>query len=362
MRRAVTIALKDDERAGLLAIAKARRSEVRHATRAKMILLAADGLENIEIAERLGVSRVTVATWRARFAEKRLAGIAKDRQRPGRPAMARESEMPRILEATLHEKPRAATHWSIRTLAGHLGVSTSMVARVWKLHNLKPHLTKTFKVSNDSRFVEKTIDIVGLYVDPPEKALVLSVDEKSQIQALDRTQPSLPMYPGRKGTLTHDYQRHGTSTLFAALDVAGGVVIGKCMERHRHQEFIKFLKLIDESTDPTLDLHLICDNYATHKHPAVRRWIARHPRFHLHFTPTSSSWLNLVERWFRELTEKRIRRGVFRSVAELVAAIDEYVDVHNEQTERGYQWKASAEDIIAKYHRAKAALDKFANQ
>jgi len=270
-----------------------------------------------------------------------------------------QQEAPRIVEATLHERPPNATHWSTRTLASHLGVDKMLVARVWKTHGLKPHLVKTFKVSNDPRFVEKTVDIVGLYVDPPERALVLSVDEKSQIQALDRTQPSLPMYPGRLGTMTHDYKRNGTTTLFAALDVASGVVIGQCMARHRHQEWIKFLKLIDESTDPDLDLHLICDNYATHKHPAVVRWLKRHPRFHVHFTPTSASWLNLVERWFRELTDKRIRRGVFKSVRDLIATIDDYVDRHNGQTEQGYRWTASADDIIAKYHRAKAALDKI---
>jgi len=359
MRRAAAIVLTEEERAALTAIARGRRSEVRHATRAKMVLLAADGLENVAIAARLKVSRVTVATWRGRFAGERLAGIAKDRPRAGRRPTTQQREAPRIIEATLHEKPSAATHWSIRTLAAHLGVSKSAVERTWKVHGLKPHLTKTFKVSNDPRFVEKTVDIVGLYVDPPERSLVLSVDEKSQIQALDRTQPSLPMYPGRKGTMTHDYKRNGTTTLFAALDVASGVVIGQCLSRHRHQEWIKFLKLIDESTDPDLDLHLICDNYATHKHPAVVRWLKRHPRFHVHFTPTSSSWLNLVERWFRDLTDKRIRRGVFRSVRELVVAIDDYVDHHNDQTEGGYRWTKSADDIIAKYHRAKAALDKI---
>ena len=359
MRKAVAIVLSEEERRELSSISRSRRSEVRHAESAKMILLAADGLENREIAKRLGVSRVTVGSWRNRFADERMPGIAKDRPRSGRRPTASAMHTPRILEATLHEKPKGATHWSIRTLAEHLGVNRSMVARVWKTHNIKPHLVKTFKVSNDPRFIEKTVDIVGLYVDPPERALVLSVDEKSQIQALDRTQPSLPMYPGRNGTLTHDYQRNGTSTLFAAMDVASGIVIGKCMDRHRHQEFIKFLKIIDESTDPTLDLHLICDNYATHKHPAVMRWLKRHPRFHMHFTPTSSSWLNLVERWFCELTDKRIRRGVFRSVAELIAAIDEYVEVHNDLSESGYKWKASADDIIAKYHRAKAALDKI---
>lgn len=359
MRRATAVSVTVEERAALEAIARGRRSEVRHATRAKMVLLAADGLENVEIAKRLGVSRVTVATWRGRFNQGRLAGIAKDLPRGGRRPTVMQRESSRIVEATLHETPSNATHWSTRTLADHLGVDKMLVARAWKMHGLKPHRVKTFKVSNDPRFVEKTVDIVGLYVDPPERALVLSVDEKSQIQALDRTQPSLPMYPGRKGTMTHDYKRNGTTTLFAALDVASGVVIGQCMARHRHQEWIKFLKLIDESTDPELDLHLICDNYATHKHPAVRRWLKRHPRFHVHFTPTSSSWLNLVERWFRDLTDKRIRRGVFKSVRDLVDAIDDYVGRHNDQTEQGYRWTARAEDIIAKYHRAKAALDKI---
>ena len=359
MRCAATIVLTTDERKELEGIANGRRSQVRHAERAKMILLAADGVENVEIGRRLGVSRVTVATWRNRFAASRLEGIAKDLPRSGRRPTLLQREASRIVEATLHEKPPAATHWSTRTLAAHLGLDKSLVARVWKIHDLKPHLVRTFKASNDPKFVEKTIDIVGLYVDPPERALVLSVDEKSQIQALDRTQRSLPMFPGRLGTMTHDYKRNGTTTLFAALDVASGVVIGQCMERHRHQEWIRFLRFIDESTDPSLNLHLICDNYATHKHPAVLRWLKKHPRFQVHFTPTSSSWLNLVERWFRDLTDKRIRRGVFRSVKDLVASIDEYIDHHNEQTEQGYRWTASAEEIIEKYRRAKAALDKF---
>ena len=359
MRRAVAIELSGGERQALEKWARGRRSAVRLAERAQIVLLAAEGIENRAIAERVGVARGTVATWRQRFAAERLAGIEKDRPRAGRKPTKMAAAAARIVEATLHERPRGATHWSIRTLATHLDVTRSLVARVWKLHALKPHLVKTFKVSNDKQFVEKVVDIVGLYVNPPEKALVLCVDEKTQIQALDRTQKSLPMYPGRKGTMTHDYKRNGTTTLFAALDVDSGVVFGQCMTRHRHQEWIAFLRHLDAATDPTLDLHLICDNYATHKHPAVKRWLARHPRFRVHFTPTSSSWLNLVERWFRDLTDKRIRRGAFASVRQLVAAIDEYVEAHNDRTDRGYRWTATAEKIVEQYRKAKASLDKI---
>lgn len=356
MRRAVAITLTDEERARLEEIVRGRAVELRMVQRARIVLLAAEGLDNGSIANRVELDRITVGTWRKRFSEERLDGIAGDRPRSGRKPRVRQEQAPRILEANLRERPEHATHWTVRTLAKHLGVSRSMVERVWRDHDLKPHLVKPFKASNDPRFIERTIDIVGLYVSPPERALVLAADEKSQIQALDRTQPSLPMYPGRLGTMTHDYQRNGTTTLFAAMDVASGVVISKCMKRHRHQEWIRFLKHIDASTDPTLDLHLICDNYATHKHPAVKRWLARHPRFHIHFTPTSSSWLNLIERFFGELTRKRIRRGAFKSVAELEAAIDGFIEHHNERTEKGYLWTKSAEKIIAKYRRARTSL------
>jgi transposase len=359
MRRAVEIVLTNEEQIALTKLAKGRRTPVRLAERSRIVLLAAQGLENREIAEQVGVARGTVGTWRNRFAKSRLTGIEKDLPRSGRKPIKLAAQAARIVETTLHQKPAAATHWSIRTLARHLSVSKSLVERTWNIHRLQPHLVKSFKVSNDKNFVEKVVDIVGLYLNPPEKAMVLSVDEKSQIQALDRTQPSLPMYPGRKGTLTHDYKRNGTTTLFAALDIESGVVIGQCMKRHRHQEWIKFLKHIDASTNPKVDLHIICDNYATHKHPAVMAWLKRNPRFHLHFTPTSASWLNLVERWFRDLTDKRIRRGIFTSVRELIAAIDEYMEAHNDQTESGYRWTATADDIIAKYRRAKAALDKI---
>lgn len=358
MRVAAAIELTDEERVTLERWSRGRSTPARLVQRAKIVLAAAAGSRNDQIAADLGCTRRTVGVWRSRFLTGRIAGIEKDAPRPGRTRTITPEVVKAILETTTREKPSNATHWSTRSLARALGLTQSAVSRVWRTHQLKPHLVKSFKVSNDKQFIEKTIDIVGLYLNPPEKAMVLSVDEKSQIQALDRTQKSLPMYPGRKGTLTHDYKRHGTTTLFAALDIESGIVFSQCHARHRHQEWIQFLKLLDGSTDPTLQLHLICDNYATHKHPAVWRWLKRHPRFHIHFTPTSSSWLNLIERWFRELTDKRIRRGIFKSVRELVAAVEDYVESHNGQTQRGFQWTARAEDIIAKYHRAKAALNK----
>jgi transposase len=264
----------------------------------------------------------------------------------------------KIIEWTTQKKPRNATHWSCRTLAKELGTSRAMVNRVWRANGLKPHLCRTFKLSNDRHFVEKLVDVVGLYLDPPEHALVLCADEKSQIQALDRTQPSLPLKKGRCGTMTHDYKRNGTTTLFAALNVMEGQLIGTCMPRHRHQEWIKFLKLIDAQTPADRELHLIVDNYSTHKHPNVQKWLTRHPRFHMHFIPTSSSWLNMVERWFREITDKRIRRGTFHSVPQLIAAIEAYIAEHNKDP-RAFTWTAKAEDILAKVRRARKVLDKI---
>jgi transposase len=277
-----------------------------------------------------------------------------------RPAARAYSKHPRekvraVVQATLHTTPPGATHWSIRTMAKAQGISRMAVQRIWDRHGLKPHLTKTFKLSGDKRFVEKLYDVVGLYLNPPDKALVLCVDEKSQIQALDRTQPGLPIKKGRCGTMTHDYKRHGTTTLFAALSMLDGKVIGDCMPRHRHQEFIRFLNKIDAETPSHLNLHLIVDNYATHKHPRVKSWMRRHPRFHIHFIPTSSSWLNLVERWFREITDKRIRRGSFHNVAELIAAIQDYLKCHN-QNPRVFAWKASADSIMTKIAKCKEAL------
>jgi transposase len=358
MRVAVSVELTDEERTRLEGWSRGRRTPVRLAQRARIILLAAEGRQNKEIAQEVGVSRQLVARWRQRFAGEGLSGIEKDAPRGGRKPRVRDRVAEKILKTTTQEKPpHPQTHWSVRTLAETLGVSRSMVHRVWTAHEIKPHLTRTFKVSNDPQFVEKVMDVVGLYLDPPEHALVLCADEKSQIQALDRTQPSLPMVPGRCGTLTHDYRRHGTTTLFAALELAEGRVIGTCMQRHRHQEWIKFLTLIDQETPPDLDLHLIVDNYRTHKHDQVQRWLKRHPRFHMHFIPTSSSWLNLVERWFRELSEKCLKRGAFQSVHDLIDVLHAFLDTHNENPST-FTWSAKSEDIIAKYRRAKAVLDK----
>jgi transposase len=294
--------------------------------------------------------------WRERFLALRMAGLAKDAPRPGRLPRISEAQIRAVIEATLHTTPPAATHWSTRTMAAAQGVSEATVRRIWHQHRLQPHRTKTFKLSRDKRFVEKLCDVVGLYLNPPDKALVLCVDEKSQIQALDRTQPGLPLKRGRCGTMTHDYKRHGTTTLFAALSLLDGRVIGDCMPRHRHQEFIRFLKQIDAATPPALELHLIVDNYGTHKHPRVQTWLQRHPRFHLHFIPTSSSWLNLVERWFRDLTTQRLRRGSFDSVAELIAAIHAYLDNHN-QNPRVFVWSAPVDRILTKIAKCKEALD-----
>jgi len=324
--------------------------------RAQIVLRAAEGLQNRDIARQLGMDPGKVGRWRARFAQHGLAGIEKDAPRSGRKPTLRQSLVKKIIEMTTQRKPANATHWSTRTLAAEMGIDHVMVHRVWKANELKPHLSRTFKLSNDPQFIEKMTDVVGLYLDPPEHALVLCVDEKSQIQALDRTQPGLPMKKGRCGTMTHDYKRNGTTTLFAALELAEGKLIGTCMPRHRHQEWIKFLKLIDQQTPADLDLHLIADNYFTHKTPEVQRWLKRHPRFHMHFIPTSSSWLNLVERWFREITDKRIRRGVFTSVDRLIEAIMSYIEHHN-QNPTSFVWTAKLEDILAKVRRARAVLD-----
>src|SRR4051812_16250234 len=361
MRRACAITLTDDDRATLGRWSRSRSTEARLVERSRIILLAAEGRENKDIAVELGITRITVGRWRDRFAKRGIAGIEKDAPRGGRPPKTRDELARKIVEMTTQQKPANATHWSTRTLAEALGTNPSMISRVWRANGLKPHLSRTFKVSNDPNFAEKLTDVVGLYLDPPEHALVLCVDEKSQIQALDRTQKSLPIYPGRCETMTHDYKRNGTTTLFAALDVVEGRLIGQCMPRHRHQEFIKSLKRIDAETPPGLDLHLIVDNYATHKPPKVQSWLKRHRRFHLHFIPTSSSWLNLVERWFREITTKRIRRGVFKSVERLIEAIQAYIDDHNSNP-RPFVRTAKAKDILEKVARARAVLDKIASE
>ena len=318
--------------------------------------MAAQGILSQDIARQIGVTRPTVQLWRQRFLALRLPGLQKDAPRPGRIPKISAEKIAKVVEATLHRKPFTATHWSTRSMAKAQGMSEATVWRIWKRHHLKPNLIKNFKLSRDKQFIEKLHDVVGLYLNPPDKALVLCVDEKSQIQALDRTQPGLPMKQGRCGTQTHDYKRNGTTTLFAALSILDGRVIGDCMPRHRHQEFIRFLKKIDSETPVDLDLHLIVDNYSAHKHPRVKSWLRRHPRFHLHFTPTSSSWLNLVERWFREITDKRIRRGSFKNVPSLIRVIKEYLDNHN-QNPRVFVWSAPVEHILAKIAKCKEALE-----
>ena len=356
MRRAVEIELTEQERAMLLKWSRGKLTPMRLVLRAQIVLLAAEGRQNMEIAAELNTSQPTVGKWRKRFAEKRLAGIEKDLPRGGRKPSVRGRLEQEIIRKTTQETPENATQWSVRSMARAVGVSKATVQRIWSDNGLKPHRTKSFKISNDKQFAEKLVDVVGLYLDPPEHALVLSCDEKSQIQALDRTQKSLPMFPGRNKTLTHDYKRNGTTTLFAAMELAEGRIIAECMPRHRHQEWLKFLKKIDAETPAALDLHLIVDNYATHKHPKVRSWLKRHKRFHVHFIPTSSSWLNVIERWFRDITQDRIRNGVFRSVEELKAAIMQYVDTHNADPTT-FIWTKSAKDILEKVARARAALN-----
>ena len=351
MRVAVQVVLSVEEREELERLAAGRRLPARVVERAGIVLLAAEGKQDREIARVFGVSRRTVSLWRHRFVEMRIPGILKDAPRPGRRLRISSEVIAEIIRKTTRETPPARTHWSTRSLAKVMGLSPSTIGRVWRRHGLKPHLSRTFKVSRDPKFLEKLNDIIALYVNPPEHALVFSVDEKSQIQALDRTQPGLPLVPGRAGTMTHDYKRNGTTTLFTALNTRDGTVIGTCMPQHRHQEWLKFLRLIDRKTPKNKDIHLIADNYATHKHPEVQDWLERHPRFIMHFTPTSASWLNMVERFFRDLTQNRLRRGVFRSVRDLMVAIDDYLEHHN-QDPKPYIWTKSASDILEKVTRA----------
>jgi transposase len=358
MRVAPAIALTDEERRTLTRLALSRTCSVRLARRAQVVLLAAAGKDNETIAKELDIGRVQAGRWRARYAKGGLVAIEKDLHRSGRPVQANAAEIVRLTTQTL---PEAATHWSTRTLAAKVGVSDTTVLRVWQKHGLKPHVVKRFKVSRDPRFVEKLEDIVALYMNPPEHALVLCCDEKSQVQALDRTQPGLPLKKGRAGTLTHDYKRHGTTTLFAALNTLDGSLISCCQQRHRHQEWLAFLRRVDRQTSKDKQLHLICDNYSTHKHPNVQAWIAQHPRFHVHFTPTSASWLNMVERFFRDLSTNRLERGVFRSVPELITAIEQYVAVHNKNP-KPYIWTARAADILQKVIRANRRLSSKQNE
>lgn len=315
------------------------------ALRARIILACAVGRTNTAVAAELGLAKPTVGKWRARFVERRLDGLL-DEPRPGAPRRITDAAVERVLTLTLETTPDDATHWSTRAMAHRTGMSQSAISRIWRAFALQPHRTESFKLSRDPLFIEKVRDIVGLYLSPPDRALVLCVDEKSQIQALDRTAPLLPMRPGQVERRTHDYRRHGTTSLFAALDVKTGEVLGTCHRRHRSTEFRKFLNQIDAAVPGDLDIHLILDNYATHKTPTIQRWLAQRPRYHLHFTPTSSSWLNLVERWFAALTEKQLRRGVFRSTRELEQAIDHYITQHNADP-KPFVWTKTAEQILA---------------
>jgi transposase len=350
------LSLSFDDRKMLEGWVRSGKTEQRVAFRAKIILRAADGLSNHAIAKALSTSRPTVIDWRRRYEQEGVKGLTCDRPRGKAFEGLPKDKEATVVERTLKEKPNAATHWSCRSMAKASGVSSASVQRIWNAHHLKPHLVKTFKLSNDPHFMEKLRDVVGLYMNPPENALILSIDEKSQIQALDRTQPGLPMKKGRAGTMTHDYKRNGTTTLFAALDVLKGEVIGQCLPRHRHQEFLKFLALVDKTVPSHLELHCIVDNYATHKKKEVKDWLAKHPRFHFHFIPTSSSWLNLVERWFRDITVDRIRRDAFTSVTQLQDAIYEYI-AHNNENPQPFVWTQSADNIITKVMRGKALLE-----
>lgn len=360
-KAAAPLAMSPGQRESLAVLARSSTAAHREVQRAKVLLMAADGVANSNIAASVGVTPVTVRSWRDRFASEGLARLGMVREGRGRKPVLSAETVEEIVRLTQHEKPSGATHWSCRSMARAVGVSPATVQRIWSGRGLKPHLVKTFKLSNDPAFEEKLIDVVGLYLNPPENAVVLCMDEKTSIQALDRTQPSLPMTKGRAGTTTSDYKRHGTTTLFAALDVLTGSLIGSCMDKHRHEEFLKFLRTIDGEVPKTLAVHMILDNYATHKHPAVKSWLAAHPRFHLHFTPTSSSWLNLVERWFRELTDKALRRGVFHSVPDLIASIEKYMDAHN-QNPKPFVWTATAESILTKVRRGRVALNQPVSQ
>jgi transposase len=353
---AESLSLSADHRRTLETWIQARNTPQKVVFRSRIVLRAANGQPNRRIAQELETSRPTVILWRRRFLSGGPAALTEEEPGRGRKTDIPVEKVKQIVEATLHSHPAGATHWSVRTMAAAQGISPATVQRIWDAHGLQPHRSETFKLSRDKRFVEKLTDVVGLYLNPPDKALVLCFDEKTQIQALERTQPGLPMKRGRCGTMTHDYKRHGTTTLFAALNVLEGTVIGECMARHRHQEFMKFLRKIDRETPAELTLHLILDNYSAHKHDAVGRWLKRHRRFKLHYTPTSSSWLNLVERWFREITDKRIRRGVFHSVAELEQAIADYLE-HNNQQPKPFVWTASVAKILEKIGHCKGILE-----
>ena len=337
--------LTDEEQETLERWARRPKSAQALAQRARVVLACAQAKTNTLVSAELKLSRQAVGKWRRRFVSQRLDGLL-DEPRPGAPRQITDAHVERVLTLTLESTPQNATHWSTRSLARKCGMSQSAVSRIWRAFALQPHRSETFKLSRDPLFVEKVRDIVGLYLNPPDRALVLCVDEKAQIQALDRTQPLLPMRPGQVERRTHDYERHGTTSLFAALDLASGRVVGECHRRHRGIEFRKFLDTLDEAVPAPLDVHLILDNYGTHKTPLIRRWLARHPRYHLHFTPTSASWLNLVERWFATLTERQLRRGVHRSTRELETALKHYLTLHNQEP-KPFVWTKTADEILA---------------
>jgi transposase len=345
-----------EQRTMVEAWVRATTTPQRVVLRSRIVLLAADGLASLHIARQLGVSQDTVRLWRRRFALAGAEGLLEDAPGRGRKPIISADRVQQVVHATLHERPPQATHWTLRTMAAHTGLSASFIHHVWQAHGLQPHRARTFKLSSDPAFVEKLVDVVGLYLHPPDRALVLCVDEKTQIQALQHTQPGLPLKRGRAGTYTHDYRRHGTTTLFAALNILEGTVIGTCLPRHRHQEFLTFLRQIDRETPPDVDLHLVMDNLATHQHPRVRQWLAKHPRFFVHFTPTSSSWLNLVEPWFSHLARRQLKRGDFCSVHDLTTAIYQYIE-HNNAAPTPFVWTAPAARILDKVRKCRAILE-----
>ncbi|MGK2936575.1 MAG: IS630 family transposase [Solirubrobacteraceae bacterium] len=354
------MSITESQREVLEKLSRSGTAAHREVQRARVLLLAAEGRANTAIGVTVGVSPATVKAWRERFAAEGLKGLGGVKSGRGRKPQIGQEKVAEIVRATLHDKPEGETHWSCRSMAAAQGVSPATVQRVWSARGLHPHRVKTFKLSNDQQFEEKLVDVVGLYLNPPAQAVVLCMDEKSQIQALDRTQASLPMKKGRAGTMTHDYKRNGTTTLFAALDVLTGEVIGRCMPRHRHEEFVKFLRVIDSEVPEGLQIHLILDNYSTHKHANVKKWLAKHPRFVLHFIPTSSSWLNMVERFFGKLEDKATRRGIFHSVPDLIATIDAYLaNTNNDPTP--FVWTATADQILEKVRRGRVALEAITN-
>lgn len=356
MGKTTPLLLSPGDRRSLERVIQRPNARAGHARRVRVVLMAADGVPGVEIGRRLALSVPQVSRIRRRFVEGGVEGL-EDQPRAGRGNTVPKAIVEQVIGMVMSFPPAGHSHWSTREVARRVGLGHTAVHEILRENDLKPHQQRTFKISKDPEFVAKVRDIVGLYLNPPEHALVLCVDEKSQIQALDRTQPGLPLKRGRSQTLTHDYKRNGTATLFAALNAANGEVYGFCQERHRHQEWLKFLRLLDQAMPSHLDLHLIGDNYATHKHPKVQRWLARHPRFHMHFTPTSASWLNMVERFFRDLTQNRLRRGVFRDLEELILAIGSYIDRHNENP-KPFIWTARASDILEKVKRARRALHK----